>query len=238
MLSPLRPIFQSAYQHWFKGVEATSVLPAEAVLKRWWGVNVSKEDGAAFDQSCSDLFLKPLQDIAKLPYQQKEESQQSAQLLLTECAQDSPAEMYRDTLGLIILLDQMTRNIFRGDSASKVYSQYDSISQAVAYDALERGVDKIEHADQTTFRQWFYMPLMHSEDIKQHKTYSGFLDELEARNKGNADALKYLGMSRGAANKHSEIIEKFGRYPHRNACLKRESTPEEAKWLAEGGTYY
>lgn len=238
MLPPLRPVVQSAYRHWFQGLPAHSTLPPESVLKRWWGVNISKEEGAAFDQSCSDLFRDTLQGISSLPAQSTQEREESAKRMLKECTQADPAETYKDTLGLIILLDQMTRNIYRGDSASKVYSHFDPITQIVAQDAIHRGIDTTQNADQLAYRLWFYMPLMHSEDIEQHKIVWRMYSDVEGRVNGNAEALQYLAMSKGAGSKHYDIIKEFGRYPHRNDCLKRNSTSAEAKWLAEGGTYY
>jgi uncharacterized protein (DUF924 family) len=238
MLPPLRPIAQSAYRHWFLDLPSNSMHPPMAVLKRWWGVNVSKEEGAAFDQSCSDLFRDALQEIQSLPAQSKQEREGIARRLLKDCTQDSPVETYKDTLGLIILLDQMARNVYRGDSASLVYSHFDPITQVVARDALQRGVDGMQNADQLTYRQWFYMPLMHSEDIEQHRKVWQVYSDIEKRVDGNEEALKYVSMSKGAAAKHYDIIKEFGRYPHRNECLKRKSTPAEEKWLAEGGTYH
>jgi uncharacterized protein (DUF924 family) len=120
-------------------------------------------------------------------------------------------------LALVIVLDQLPRNMFRGDI--RTYSS-DRLAREVASRAIVRGADMgVEPA----LLEFLYMPLMHSEDLA---------DQLRCvelfRKAGNADNLKY-------AEDHAEIIRRFGRFPHRNPILGRPTTPEEQAFLDGGG---
>jgi uncharacterized protein (DUF924 family) len=124
-------------------------------------------------------------------------------------------------LALIILLDQAPRNIHRGTPAAY---QTDSLARSIAATAYSRGVDR----NQPPVRRWFiFMPWMHSENLlDQRRSISLFeqlIDDLDSR------------ASINAAHRHHDIIQRFGRFPHRNAILGRESTPEEIAFLKEEG---
>lgn len=124
-------------------------------------------------------------------------------------------------LALLILLDQVPRNIHRGTPAAY---DTDSLARAIAAIAYSRGFDR----NQPPVRRWFiYMPWMHSEKLEdQRRSVSLFeqlVDDLDSR------------ASINAAHRHYDIINRFGRFPHRNAVLGRASTPEELAFLKEEG---
>jgi uncharacterized protein (DUF924 family) len=120
-------------------------------------------------------------------------------------------------LALLILLDQIPRNIFRGSPHAFAT---DGLAQAVALRAIEKRFDA---ATETDLRSFFYMPLEHAEELSlQERSVTLFT------NLGDADYLKYAVL-------HRDIIARFGRFPHRNAILGRKSTPEELEFLADGG---
>jgi uncharacterized protein (DUF924 family) len=98
---------------------------------------------------------------------------------------------------------------------------YDSLALALAQEAVSLGADQ---ALSPTERNFIYMPFMHSEYLQIHETAV----ELFRRN-GQQGNLDY-------EFKHKEIIEKFGRYPHRNNILGRESTAEELAFLQQPGS--
>jgi uncharacterized protein (DUF924 family) len=116
-------------------------------------------------------------------------------------------------LAEIIVLDQFSRNMFRGTPNAFAY---DAHALSLAEDALQHGVDTELTPQQ---RHFMYMPYMHSES-KHMQAKSVALFEML----GNAEALTY-------AKEHRDIIERFGRFPHRNAILGRTSTPEEQEFL-------
>jgi len=119
---------------------------------------------------------------------------------------DSP----KGCIALVVILDQFSRNMFRANSGS--FSS-DKKALAVTIHAIEMGFD----VDMTPLeQQLIYMPLMHSEDLYIHDTYS---------------LPKFKSSSYAVA--HAEIIRRFGRYPHRNEILGRESTPEEIEFLKQ-----
>ena len=119
-------------------------------------------------------------------------------------------------LALCIVLDQFPRNLFRGDP--RTYGT-DEAARAVANRALKRGYDQ-DVPDE--LRGFFFLPFMHSEDPIDQERCVQLYREAES-----AD-LKY-------AEEHRDIIRRFGRFPHRNPILGRETTPEEQKFLDEGG---
>ncbi|MBU3029980.1 DUF924 family protein [Paracoccus marinaquae] len=118
-----------------------------------------------------------------------------------------------DALALCILLDQCPRNMFRGSGRS---FESNDLALRVARQALDRGYDKQVDA---TARQFFYLPFMHSEDPEDQDRSVRLYEAL-----GNPHSLHF-------AREHRDIVARFGRFPHRNAALGRESSPEEAAFL-------
>jgi len=136
---------------------------------------------------------------------------------------DSWADTPRGRLALVILLDQFSRNLHR-DSAL-AWSQ-DARAQALALEGLERGDDR---ALPLYGRVFLYMPLMHAED---RDLQSECVRRFEAlANEVEGPARKVVLSNLDFARRHQEIVERFGRFPHRNAVLRRESTPEERAFL-------
>jgi uncharacterized protein (DUF924 family) len=141
----------------------------------------------------------------------------------------------------MILLDQIPRNLYRTPESLKlVYGHYDVLCQSLAHRLLSLNPRPDQLADirfRPVFRMWFYMPLMHSESRDDHRLLLRILDDVKADmdEKGDEDAAKYVEFFRGFEKTHADIIEKFDRYPHRNACMNREATEEEIKYLEDGG---
>jgi len=130
---------------------------------------------------------------------------------------DDWAASPRGRLALIVVLDQFSRNAFRG--APEAFAG-DAKAQALASEGIAAGMDL---ALGVTERQFFYMPLMHAED-----------GVLQALSLGKFSALRDEAQRTLAfARSHSDTVERFGRFPARNAALRRVSTPEEEAFLAE-----
>lgn len=117
-------------------------------------------------------------------------------------------------LAAIILLDQFSRNLHRGTAEAFAA---DPLAQELTALALVAGWDEGLPQER---RQFLYMPLMHAEDPEIQALSVRCFEKL-----GKADSLDF-------AHEHAEVIERFGRFPTRNAALGRESTPEERDWLA------
>jgi uncharacterized protein (DUF924 family) len=120
-------------------------------------------------------------------------------------------------LALLIVLDQFPRNMFRGSARA---FDADPLARAVATRAIERGFDL-----QTSVRErsFFYLPFEHSEHMPDQERCCDLF-----RATGDAEALKW-------AELHTDIIRRFGRFPHRNAVLGRMTTPDEQAFLDSGG---
>jgi uncharacterized protein (DUF924 family) len=138
----------------------------------------------------------------------------------------------RGTLALILLLDQFSRNIYR--DTRRAFSQ-DQKAIEISISGIEKGFDTKLHPAQRIF---FYMPLIHSEDIgMQEKSIECYLNLKELVLTPPPLANMVSG-SCDFAKRHYAIIKRFGRYPHRNRILGRESTPEEVKFLSEPGSSF
>jgi uncharacterized protein (DUF924 family) len=123
-------------------------------------------------------------------------------------------------LALVLLLDQIPRNIFRG--TPRAY-ETDAAARAAADRALARGFDRLVPL---MWRLFFYMPLHHSEDLADQRRSVALFDALP-RNPDRRASLRRYGRP------YVEVIERFGRFPHRNAILGRESTPDEIAFIEE-----
>ena len=137
-----------------------------------------------------------------------------------EAAAQGALDRWRDSadgaLALVILLDQFPRNAFRG--TPRVYAT-DAQARAVADHAVRMGFPAQVEPDLANF---FYLPFMHSENVAD-------LDRCVALTAAEG------GEQHRYAQHHRDIVRRFGRFPHRNAILGRDSTPEEEAFLASGG---
>lgn len=124
-------------------------------------------------------------------------------------------------LALVILLDQVPRNIFRGEARSFAA---DPLALAVTREALAAGFDRALPSDE--HRVFLYLPLEHSEELADQEACCRLMADL--------DAARWLDY----AERHRTIIARFGRFPHRNAILGRESTAEELAFLTEPGSSF
>lgn len=127
-------------------------------------------------------------------------------------------------LALIIVLDQFPRNMYRGTPQSFAT---DKMALDSAKYALERNYDQ----ELLPVQRWFvYIPFEHSEDLAEQKKSVALFDSLKS-DPNSQDAIAY-------AKKHFEVMQRFGRFPHRNEILNRKSTPEEIKFLQQPGSRF
>lgn len=163
-------------------------------------------------------------------------------------------------MSLLILLDQIPRNCYRGASASVVFTEFDPMARDIAHAAIAQNIpdENPEIRWQFAYRSWFHLPLMHSENFTDHELalegfrkavadvealagHDGATDnEYQARAvkvvKGDVQkAAKIVEMNLKFEQMHYDIIKKFGRYPHRNKALGRDATAEEKAYLEDGG---
>lgn len=200
-----------------------TIAEAEDVLEFWFADAATGPEaierrnriwfrgGAPFDRECSERFAASLTAAA------------SGEL-------DHWKQSPRGRLALILLLDQLSRNIYRGTATA--YRQ-DERALAICREGIERGHDKQLLAIE---RRFFYMPMEHAEDrdiqalsVRQFESLASEASA-EWRDQFQADA-RY-------AREHRDIVDKFGRFPHRNAVLGRTCTPDEDAYLADGASRF
>jgi uncharacterized protein (DUF924 family) len=126
----------------------------------------------------------------------------------------------RTALAAIVVFDQMPRNMFRGTArAFATDPQALDIADAAVASGFDRGLTKDE-------RLFCYLPFEHAEDSALQARCIALMSGL-----GDPDLIKWAEM-------HKAIIDRFGRFPHRNAALARPSTPEEIEFLKEPGSSF
>jgi uncharacterized protein (DUF924 family) len=135
----------------------------------------------------------------------------------------------RRRLSLIIVLDQFPRNLFRGSARA---FDFDGKALALALSGMQSGADAALDAVERIF---FYMPLQHAESLEVQEESVAACRRLLAEapqelHEPFSEVLDY-------AEQHRSIIERFGRFPHRNRLLGRASTPAEEVWLSEGARF-
>lgn len=133
----------------------------------------------------------------------------------------------RGTVAAVLVHDQLPRNLRRGEARAWAL---DSRACRIAEAAIEDGVDQRVRAIEALF---LYLPFEHAESLAhQHRCVAAF-ERLCDRAPEDAGE-SFVGFQ-GYAQRHLAVIERFGRFPHRNEVLGRTSRPEEERYLAEGG---
>ena len=133
----------------------------------------------------------------------------------------------RRRLALILLLDQFSRNIYRG--SARAFAQ-DLQALSLTVSGMQIGADATLDPVERLF---FYMPLMHAESLDvQEESVAAFRRLLE---EAPAELRRIFEDHLRSALLHRDIITRFGRFPRRNRALGRESTPDEVEWLATEG---
>ncbi|RPA83970.1 hypothetical protein BJ508DRAFT_413006 [Ascobolus immersus RN42] len=258
------PTLYKRLQHfWFADLTPSSKLGSEALQKKWFGQGTPDEK-LAFDTACAKEFLPALDSIGPKAYKlppfpssysvEVEQAEEIAAPFLEDVVGRTDGEGPRNALSLMLLLDQMPRNIFRDSKAAPVYTHYDRLSRALLTSVFKRERPDLDPRLRYTpvFRMWFYMPLMHSEWMEHHKKCTELLcdmkkdideDSAKILLRNDASEEEKKDAEGGAAfsermlhyeKLHSDMIAKWGRYPYRNEAIGRETTQEEKEWLESG----
>jgi len=143
----------------------------------------------------------------------------------TSASTENWQQSARGCLALVIVFDQFPRNMFRGEA--KAFAT-DPQARMVAEGALDRGFD---HHLPPIQRLFLYLPFEHSERLSDQDQSVTLFEQLSLTNPELRDNFDY-------AIRHRQVIERFGRFPHRNAALKRKNTPEEEEFLKQPGSSF
>jgi uncharacterized protein (DUF924 family) len=179
---------------WF-GAAATTPEEMQAKMRRWY------QGGEAMDRAIRDEF------------------EHDVERALAGQLDDWAADPH-GRVGLVLLLDQFARNLYRDDARA--------VSGAAA---LDRGIDKVLTLDERLF---LIMPLVHAENLAVQEQSIGLMDRVVAEAPVELRPVYAIGME--VTRKNRDVIARFGRFPHRNAALGRESTPDELAFLAASGS--
>ncbi len=196
---------EAVLEAWF-GADAASPAVLETQAPKWFN------GGETFDRLLTERFQTLLETLSAGP-------------LAWNWAARGP----RQRLAALIVLDQMSRNIFRG--SPRAFAQ-DLLALHLCKDGLEAGENETLSEVERVF---YYLPLEHSEAIEDQMRSVALFEALhaEAREPFKDFAKKTLDYARD----HLGAIRQFGRFPHRNAVVGRVSTDDEKEWLAEGGGF-
>ncbi|MFC5707962.1 DUF924 family protein [Aeromonas eucrenophila] len=142
---------------------------------------------------------------------------------------DAWTEVPTGRLALILLLDQLPRNIHRGTPAA--FAQ-DAKARDLCLRGLSLGADK---SLSPLARVFFYLPLEHTESREQQARSVALFEALASEQAQTAAQATFAGFA-DFARRHRVIVDRFGRFPHRNAILGRTDTPEETEFLRQPGS--
>jgi uncharacterized protein (DUF924 family) len=195
----------------------------DAILQFWFG---DEADDLAVNRAKAALWW------GKSPEQDAQITDRFADTLAAAAAGqlDAWANSARACLALIITLDQFPRVIHRNSPDAFAC---DAHARALTVAGLARGFDReLRHIE----RVFFYLPLEHSEQLADQ-------DASVARYQALADSAppahkQLFTNTLDFAHRHRDIIVRFGRFPHRNAILQRQSTPEEIDFLTQAGSSF
>ncbi len=189
---------------WFAGVADDPRAIAER-SKIWF------QSDPAFDRQCRERFGALHERAARGEIDQWQETP-------------------RGTLALVVVLDQLSRNIHRGTRAA---FSCDTKALSCCLRARERGFDELLRPIE---RMFLYMPFQHTEDRERQDESIRVWEALAASVEG--ELAEYVNGSLEHVREHRDVVHRFGRFPHRNAVLGRDSTPEEQRYLDGGAPRY
>ncbi|CAN5144918.1 DUF924 family protein [soil metagenome] len=194
-----RKVPADVYRYWFGAITAQGDV-TEETRKRWFGAPVE------VDNEIRDMFGRYLDEARAAEW-------------------DLGALSRIEQVGLIVLLDQFPRHIFRNSGEQFAY---DARAREIARELVRHGIARFFPVE----RVFVTLPFMHHEDLADQE----YCLWLTAGETVNAPEPARAGWRNGLdfSIKHRDIIRKFGRFPHRNAPLGRESTPEELEFLKGG----
>lgn len=195
----------------------------DSVLRFWFGN--AERDADVFREAAGRWFKKDEAFDAEIRRQFGDLHAKAAAGKLGEWA-ESP----RGRLALIIVLDQFSRNLYRNDP--RAFS-CDDRALGLAREGIEAGDDTQLRVVERSF---FYMPFMHSENLQDQERCIELFENLLSE--APEDCRASIQNNVKYARAHRDIVARFGRFPHRNAALGRQSTAEETEFLQQPGSSF
>lgn len=198
---------EAVLQYWF-GAKDSAVLVAKRQATLWW--NKSSEHDAEIRERFGELRERAVKGEL-----------------------ESWERTSRGLLSLIILVDQMSRHMFR-DGAEAF--EYDGLARQWCWAGLARGADQELDLLECVF---FYVPLEHSESrAEQHRSVDLYAQLKRRIPPTERELFSIFLLFELSARKHCGVVDRFGRFPHRNRALGRPSSPEEIEFLKQPGSSF
>lgn len=255
-----RTLYNRIHTLWFADLPSNATSPGKADMARWFGLG-GKDVKTAFDAECSAVGLSALEILGPekfllpkfISFDTERREARSLSAPLAEAIANAKSEDVDSVdagLSFVLLLDQLSRNCFRDQTGqAMVYNHYDRLARALSYSMLGLstggndlvGLDKDhKYINSPAHRVWLYMPLMHSESLGDHELFEKELQSLKngAEERGDEGAREHAESSLNYDKMHKTLLERFGRYPHRNDVLGRKMSEQETAFLAEGGSTF
>jgi len=246
-------LYSSMWKFWFADTPPDAGVASFPVMQKWFGINSTEAEKEEYDDTCRQKFQHALAAIgpdklALPPFESYEREVEDAATLSApllaevKTAQAEDEKKGTETLiSLVLLLDQMTRNMNRDPAGlNVVYTHYDRLAYTLLRASLDLPTNLVAHsfyARKPVYKLWMLMPLIHSEHLPSHELWSRIANELRRECEGDEELLKYIDLSMKAEKDHVVLIERFGRYPHRNEFVGRVSTSEEEAYLVDADTF-
>lgn len=240
---------------WYAGLTPGASVSNAEVDAKWWGIGQTQAEKDAFDKDCRGNFVHALQAVGPDKYplpafhsaaQDVEDAETISHPFLQEvkdAAKKGEQEGADTLIALSVLFDQIPRNVFRDEAGLRlVYGHYDRIALTLIHASLRLSPSPVNYPPymlRPVVRQYFLLPLMHSEHIPSHDLYISLSEsarkEVEAA--GDQDAVQHIARTVAFEERHQVPLRRFGRYPHRNQALGRDNTEEEADYMKTGETF-
>lgn len=245
-------LYARVYEVWFADLPKTPTSEGfKASMKRWYAMGAGDDEKSAFDRLCRDTAFEALEGIGpqryELPpangtYQDELNlaptiARPFVEQLEIVIADHGIGNASQTALSMIVMLDQMPRNIYR-DNQGVIYSHYDRIARSLSRHVIAEKLDRHPSVKDSAAHRWFfYMPFEHSEFVEDQLLIEELVTEVrdDAVKRDDKPSIDFSNMGLEYAKKHKDIIEQFDRFPYRNKWLGRATTDEEQRWIDGGG---
>ncbi|KAF1996660.1 DUF924-domain-containing protein [Amniculicola lignicola CBS 123094] len=236
---------------WFQDLKPSDTEIPPSVIKQWFAN--TPDEKVHFDGVCREAVGRALDSISPSNFPNPNAApflQQLEEVVKKEKSEGGDgSEAAKTALSMVLLLDQMPRNLFRTkeDGLANVYTHYDKISLPFLMSFFSSS-PLITRPDihplwrlSPSYRMWFFLPLVHSEDLAVHDLLDVSFRESKRdmeEGGGSPGLMMFIEKGMESEKEHRDILEKFGRYPHRNEAVGRETTAEEKAFMVEGGASF
>ncbi|KAL8908723.1 MAG: hypothetical protein Q9171_005336 [Xanthocarpia ochracea] len=256
-------LYETIEAFWFQGLPPGATTPPYSLTARWFGLGSQREKDEFNTIGPEKLTIpsEPGSDDGE----ERENARALALPFLSQLGKSMTAKgdglaFAKSAMSMVILLDQLPRNIYKGSpQMATVFRHYDRLAQALSMSLLLEETSSSKSYDdeggafalptlhrpdlhpgirsRPVYREWFYLPLQHSEHLSHHALLSQLISAYrrDIEESGGEAEMREVDSLADFENRHVVLLERFGRYPYRSDVLGREITTEEKQWFDNGG---